>query len=246
MSSWKDANQIRSLSRQTATFLKLLCHPKSETSNVGSPLISLSGPETARTLSQNLSRASEHNASSIMRASSTGFSFYWGGPLQRPAPLSFHIRVPTPVIWLASTETLFHSRCLSLTIPQVSFILISHPQPPAPPPPTRCSITILTSNEERTRLENYDVIPRSGLQMEHTFLSWCNTKQEEDLRGSRNKDAFVFFFHGATVTSHKFPHTNRTSHQNCHMLVEDTSENRQTALPQAENVWICYKNDLTV
>lgn len=101
--------------------LKLLCHIRSETSSAGSPLISLSEQETAQALSQNLSWPGEHNASSITAASSTGFSFYWGGPLQRPGPLSFHIRVPTPVIWLTSTETLFHSRCFSL------YLYSSHP-----------------------------------------------------------------------------------------------------------------------
>lgn len=90
------------------------CHLGSETSNAGSPLISLSGPETAQALSQNLSRTSERNASSITGSSSTGFSFYRGGPLQRPGPLCFHIRVPAPVIWLASAENpLSFSPCVS-------------------------------------------------------------------------------------------------------------------------------------
>lgn len=113
--------------------LKLLCHLTSETSSAGSPLISLSGPETAQALSQNLSGTGAHNASSITGASSKGFSFYWGGPLQRPGPLSFHIRVPTPVIWLTSTETLFHSRCFSPSIPRVPSIFISQPLPLCPP-----------------------------------------------------------------------------------------------------------------
>lgn len=76
--------------------------------NTGRLLISLSGAETARALSQNLSQTSERNASSITRASSTDFSFYLGGPLQRPDPLRFHIFVPTPVIWLRSTKNTPH------------------------------------------------------------------------------------------------------------------------------------------
>ena len=99
--------------------LKLLCHLSSKTSSVGSTFISLSGPETAQALSQNLSGPGERNASSITGASSTGFSFYWGGQLQRPGPLSLHIRVPAPVIWLTSTKTLFHSR-------HFSFFLLYH------------------------------------------------------------------------------------------------------------------------
>lgn len=116
--------------------LELLCHLRSETSSAGSPLISLSGPETAQALSQNLSGPGEHNASSITGASSTGFLFYWGGPLQRPGPLSFHIRVPTPVIWLTSTETLFHS-CLFLSLysscPIYLYFSVSPSLPPVAP-----------------------------------------------------------------------------------------------------------------
>lgn len=123
----------RSLAGKIHHVLKLFCHLRSETSIAGSPLISLSGPETAQALSQNLSGTSEYNASSITGASSTGFSFYWGGPLQRPGPLSFHIRVPTPVIWHTSTETLFHFRCYSFSIPHVPFIFISQFLPPCPP-----------------------------------------------------------------------------------------------------------------
>lgn len=85
--------------------------------NAGLPLISLSGAETAQALSQNLSQTSERRASSIKRASSTDFSFYLGGPLQRPDPLRFHIFVPTPVIWLRSTRNTPHvSRCSSCAI----------------------------------------------------------------------------------------------------------------------------------
>lgn len=85
--------------------------------NAGLPLISLSGAETAQALSQNLSQTSERGASSIKRASSTDFSFYLGGPLQRPDPLRFHIFVPTPVIWLRSTRNTPHvSRCSSCAI----------------------------------------------------------------------------------------------------------------------------------
>lgn len=112
--------------------VKLLCHLRSETSSAGSPLISLSGPETTRALSQNLSGPGKHNASSITGASSTGFSFYWGGPLQRADPLSFHIHVPTPVIWRTSTETLFHSRRFSRSILHVPFIFISRFSPLCP------------------------------------------------------------------------------------------------------------------
>lgn len=76
--------------------------------NTSLPLISLSGAETARALSQNLSQTSECDASSIKRANSTDFSFYLGGPLQRPDPLRFHIFVPTPVIWLRSAKNTPH------------------------------------------------------------------------------------------------------------------------------------------
>lgn len=133
---------------KSGTFLRLLCHLRSETTSAGSPLISLSGTETAQALSQNLSRTGEHNASSITGASSTGFSFYWGGPLQRPGPLSFHIRVPTPVIWLTSTETLFHSRCFFLSIPDVPFILISQFLPLCPSPPVTPSLFSLLMRSE--------------------------------------------------------------------------------------------------
>ena len=44
--------------------------------------------------------------------------------------------------------------------------------PSLPPPPSpRRSITFLTSNEEWTRFENYDMVLRSKLQIKHMFLS---------------------------------------------------------------------------
>lgn len=101
------------------------------------PLIPLSGLETAAALSQNLSQTGEGDASSIKTTSHTDFSFYRGGPLQRPGPLSFHIFVPTPVIRLGSAEK--RSSWLAL-------LLASHLSWSLP----LCSITFLTSNEEWT------------------------------------------------------------------------------------------------
>lgn len=126
-------------------FSKLFCHLKSEKSNTSSPLISLSGPETAQALSQNLSWTGAHNASSITRASSTGFSFYRGGPLQRPGPLSFHIHVPAPVIWLTSAQTLPHSRRLSLAIVLTSHLSWFCLSLPSPPLLHRCFLPLMRS-----------------------------------------------------------------------------------------------------
>lgn len=153
-------------------FLKLFCSARSKTSSAGSPFISLSGPETAQALSQNLSGLGERNASSITGAGSTGFSFYQGGgQLLRPGPLSLHIRVPASVIWLASTKTLFHFHCFSFFL-SFQFIFISEGFFPDffPPPSALCrSITFLTSNEERVCFENSDVMLRLKLQMKCTF-----------------------------------------------------------------------------
>lgn len=103
--------------RKSPTIWNSSRHLRKEMNNASLPLISLSGAETAQALSQNLSQTSERGASSIKRASSTDFSFYLGGPLQRPDPLRFHIFVPTPVIWLRSTRNTPHvSRCSSCAI----------------------------------------------------------------------------------------------------------------------------------
>lgn len=48
---------MRACLRKSTAPLKLPCHLRSEKSNTSSPLISLSGPETAQALSQNLSRS---------------------------------------------------------------------------------------------------------------------------------------------------------------------------------------------
>lgn len=145
--------------------------------NAGLPLISLSGAETAQALSQNLSQTSERGASSIKRASSTDFSFYLGGPLQRPDPLRFHIFVPTPVIWLRSTKK--YPSCLALFFMcHLSWFLCL------------CSITFLTSNEEWIFFggEYYDVIPRSRLQMKCTFWSWVNTQKARRMWGEPRRN----------------------------------------------------------
>lgn len=166
--------------------LKLLRHLKSRTSSAGSTFISLSGPEKAQALSQNLSGPGERNASSITGASSTGFSFYWGGPLQRPGPLSLHIRVPTPVIWPTSAKAPFHSRCSSLFLLSHLSLFLSF----SLSAPCR-SITFLTSNEEWTCFENYDVISRSKLQMKRTFSGLTRDRAREDVQRFHTKAASV-------------------------------------------------------
>lgn len=125
---------------QHGTFLKLLCRERDEQRWLFSCFFIRTG-SNAQTLSQNLSGPGEHSASSITGASSTGFSFDCGGPLQRPGPLSVHIRVPTPVIWLASTRMLLHHRCLSLSLSLSLFssrpiylYLSASPSLPSPPP----------------------------------------------------------------------------------------------------------------
>lgn len=132
----------------------------------------------AQTLSQNLSGPSKHNASSITGASSTGFSFYWGGPLQRLDPLSFHIRVPAPVIWLTSTEAPFHWQCFSLCCSSLIYLYFSvTPFLPLVAP----SLFSLLMRSEFV-LKNYDVILRSKRQIKDTFGSSPNAKQERICR----------------------------------------------------------------
>lgn len=145
--------------------------------NTSLPLISLSGAETARALSQNLSQTSECDASSIKRANSTDFSFYLGGPLQRPDPLRFHIFVPTPVIWLRSAKNTPHVSHYSSCAIYLDFSAFA---------PSLSSL--LMRSDFFFFLENYDVIPRSRLQMKCTFWSWVNTqKNEEDVKGAKIK-----------------------------------------------------------
>lgn len=85
--------------RKSTALLKLPCHLGSEKSNTSSPLISLSGPETAQALSQNLSRG---QARATLHPSPQpvpqAFHFTGEARLQRPGPLTFHIHVPAPVI----------------------------------------------------------------------------------------------------------------------------------------------------
>lgn len=136
--------------------------------SAGPSLISLSGLETAPARSQNLSQTGERDASSIKAASSTDFSFYRGGPLQRPDPLSFHIFVPRPVIRFRSAESAprvshYASRPIYLDLSLFAPSLFS----------------LLTRSELFFRGEDYDVIPRSRLQMKRTFWSRVNTQKEK-------------------------------------------------------------------
>ena len=169
--------------------LKLLCHLRSKTSSAGSPLISLSGPETTRALSQNLSGPGKHNASSITGASSTGFSFYCGGPLQRPDPLSFHIHVPTPVIWLTSAENTLSFWAFSHSLLHVPFIFI--PQfLPLRPPVAPSLFSLLMRSELVLKIMMWS--SRSEQQMKRRFRRSPETKPTERMwRAFQNKAAAV-------------------------------------------------------
>lgn len=104
------------------------------------------------------------DASSITRASSTDFSFYLGGPLQRPDPLRFHIFVPTPVIWLRSSKTTPHVSHYSSCAIYLDFSAFA-----------QSLSSLLMRRAFFFFFENDDVIPRSRSQMKYTFWSWVNT-----------------------------------------------------------------------
>lgn len=71
-----------------------------------------------------------------------------GRPTSEARPIKFSHSCPKPVIWLTSTETLFHSRCFFLSIPDVPFILISQFLPLCPSPPVTPSLFSLLMRSE--------------------------------------------------------------------------------------------------
>lgn len=198
--------------------LELLCHLRSETSSAGSPLISLSGPETAQTLSQNLSWPGERNASSITGASSTGFSFYWGGPLQRPGPLSFHICVPTPVIWLTSTETLFFILAVSLFLFLLSHLslFLSFSLLALPPTVAPSLFSLLMRSELVLKIMTWSRGQSS--KWNTRFGAHPRQSKREDVRRFQKYSCLsvcvhLCSFHGVTISS-RLSQINRTSHCN--------------------------------
>lgn len=130
---------MRACLRKSTAPLKLPCHLRSEKSNTSSPLISLSGPETAQALSQNLSRSRRAQRFIHHRSQFHRLFILPERPTSEAGPIKFSHSCPGAchLTRISPNTPSFIAVCLPLHSPHVPFILILFPLLSAPlTPPT--------------------------------------------------------------------------------------------------------------